>query len=521
MRTCDVVALGFALGLVALSVSILAVPYLPVQDFPQQLRMLMQHRHLVPGQLTEYLRVQSSLVFGYSLYRTIDSLWAVFLSPDTSLRLIFLLSIVWLEIAVARLSRRAGGGMPLACLLALPLCVSNLFWFGLAPVMLGLAACVSALSPAIDFCRQPRTARALELAIWLLLALLAHPLALALTCLLICLIALRHRARWRVWAGLLASALPGTVLLAWDLARNGYGTVPGVPSVGPAMTKPDVMATIIDLLVQPIGAQTDAWFPLRVPFYIAMGACAWRARSAAAATPGRRALVWGALVLVVLTFVIPRNSGAMMGVPCRLATLAVVLLATVSGAALPTLSARWRAAVAAAVLLDIGASAAQLARDGERIRAIVGDVPPRSISGTILSVRFNDCAHLFPSFAWRSFDPFHDVWAYGLSDTAATAQMFAFGNYHYVQFRRDRYQELPGVTWDKQLLDGFTDPDKDGCQASNRRRFRVGLDRGVKTLLVGLPPELEAELGGQSRAFRHLGPGMIEIAAVETHALAK
>src|SRR5262249_11093738 len=151
------------------------IPYLPLQDYPQQVRMLSQQRTFHPGEVTDYFRVKTDLIFGYSLYRVLDRIWAPVLAPDQSLRVTFIVCFLAFLLAVWRLAERLEVSPGLATLLACPLALSCPFRLGLAPFMLGFPCALLALSEAIVILEKPSVSPTIRLALFLALAHMAHP----------------------------------------------------------------------------------------------------------------------------------------------------------------------------------------------------------------------------------------------------------------------------------------------------------------------------------------------------------
>src|SRR5262249_7643264 len=118
-----------------------------------------------------------------SLYVWVDRFVLHGLAPETSLRLIVLAAAAFMPLSIGRLAARLDASPAVARLFALPLALSWPMRGGLVPYVLALPAAVLALAEGARLAEALSGAAraACQLALLLLLTYFAHPLAFALT----------------------------------------------------------------------------------------------------------------------------------------------------------------------------------------------------------------------------------------------------------------------------------------------------------------------------------------------------
>ena len=508
------IALGLGIAMVVIVLS--CIPYLPLQDIPQQSKMLAQQRELHPGQVTEYYRVRTGLVFGYQLYCWIDRLLAPLLTPDQSLRALFIVAFLLLPLAVWRLARATGADPALATLLALPLGLSGHFKLGLVSYALGIPCALLALAQAFEISAAVRLRSALALCLWLTLAQLSHPVAFLIAGLMVFLVWL-YRARKQPYAtiAIVGAALPALLMLIHDARAEAYRNIPGFGFVWPVplVTMQNLEHVFFGYFFLSYGIAGPLSLAGHLPLLVGTAACAALALQKPVGERWiRHALIW-MIVLVSLPDVIaPRSLGTTFELATRFPLVACLLFTILGGQARARLSARVLGAVGAATLLAVGVSSAELLRHSLAIRAMIGDHPPRVLDGRVLPVRFNPCGHLASERAksWHTYDPYWHIWAYALKNNAVSPQSFAFSGYHLVQLRSELYPQLAGIP-DWLGLSSWV-PEQ-SCAENNRLRllWSLGVEQYDTVLAINLPEELRRSLDGTGLRVERISPGFTAI----------
>jgi hypothetical protein len=452
--------LAFGVGALGLVAVLGPLRFLPFQDIPLHAQLLALARTIGPGQSNAYFRHPDVQVLGYSLYVWIDRLLAPLLSADGSLRVMTLGPALALPLAVGRLARSAGADAALARLLALPLALSWSTRMGFVPFNLALPAALAAAAAALELARRPSWGRLGELALWLSLAWLGHPMGFLLAALLTTLAWLLVGLRTPMAAAaMVAAAVPAALMAIHDVAVDGFGRIPGTEVVWrlSPFTLRVASDAIAHLITRSYGITGFAPLAAIGPLVLLLGVCLVLARAEhapdAEARRSRRYLAVAGLLGTAGTFLLPSSTGFSGYLAERVPALGVALLtALAAAAALP----RRRWLVPTAALCALGATAfavGEVHAQGRHVAALLGDHAPHSLHGSYLVARMNECAPHDPDSAWGVYDPEDHLWAYLLADDAFVPYLFAHSRYHPIWVRGDRMARELAAPTDWVVLD--------------------------------------------------------------------
>jgi hypothetical protein len=513
-----VVALALTGSVIAVTSVLLLIRYVPLQDFPQQVKMLTQIRELAPGHQTEFFRSRTGLVFGYQLYCWIDRLWAPLLSPLWSLRLQTILAFLLTPIAAFRLARAIDVDPWLAALLAAPLALSTHFKLGILPFCLGIPISMLALASAIRLLDDRRVVRVLELMTWLTLSQLAHPLTLGIALLMMGPMWLyRGRRDPFVTAGYLAAAAPALLMFAHDARAHAYGNIPGAELAWPVwgMTTQWIGEILNRIPTLAYGSYGVGSLVGRIPAIIATLACLavavrhWRGDGGL-----RTALLATVALLTLLGIILPRDIGTTFCFAGRFPFVALLLCAVIGGQATEHLSRRKLAVVASAIMLAMALNCTEFVAQSERVRSVIGDAPSPVLSGAILPVRFMPCQgdmrEARTGFEIALYHPLWHVWAYVSTSDTFAPQVFAFSGYHQVQARADRYGDMAGAP-DWLILSPWQPNHR--CEDNNlfRLLWATGIAKYDTIVATELPAKFIPALEGAGFSTQAIGPGLTVI----------
>lgn len=514
-----------AAALTVAALLLFVVPYLPFQDLPNHALLLTYDRALGPDG-NAWLQRPAFVSFGYTAYIWATRLLAPFLSVEAVLKLLAAIAVVALPLATARLASVLGAPAALAGLLVLPFALGWPLRMGLVSFVLGVPLALLAAASAVLLCRRPTAARAAILAFECGAAYLTHAFAFGLALALTGLAAAVCGRRSPRQAGLLVLALlPAAVLAGWDGWHGSWRPTEAASAITapehPVRFRP-VGEALSHVACRTYGIPRASSLPAYLPHLLLLAAASSafavrrRGDAGSAGEPAgsnrqrlaaRRFLLIGGAVLTLGTVAMPDSAGRAYLLGSRPA-MAGMCLAGIAAAAGLRRSRRMGMPVAAAVtLVACAVSLGGIAREAREVREVVGERPPRTVSGNVLVARAADCRRE-TGYLWGAWDPLRLVWAYALSPRGSTPYLFAEHRYDMVWYRPGANPPYPPVG--RALSDERT-LDASACAERNRDRVARSLAwPGYDGVLVtGSPDTVRAAVEGSGARDRiRLGPGL-------------
>ena len=516
----------FSAGLASAALLLVTLPYLPFQDLPNHALLLTYDRTLGPDG-NAWLQRPAFVSLGYTAYIWATRLLAPFLSVEEVLELLAAIAVVALPLATARLAAVLGAPGALAGLLVLPFALGWPLRMGLLAFVLGVPLALLAAASAVLLCRRPTVARAATLAIECGAAYLTHAFAFGLALALTVLAAAVCGRRTPRLAGLLVLALlPAGLLAGWDGWHGSWRPTEAASPITapeqPARFRP-IGEALSHVACRTYGIPRASSLPAYLPHLILLAAAATalatrrRGAETGDAKPGvpgrldpaaRRFLLIGGVVLTLGTVGMPDSAGRAYLLGSRPA-MAGMCLAGIAAAAGLRRSAGPRGLPMAAVVTFVAcaASLGGMAREAREVRAVVGERPPRNVSGNVLVARAAECRRE-TGYLWGAWDPLRLVWAYALSPAGSTPYLFAEHRYDMVWYRpgaNPPYPPAGRALSDERNLDAML------CAERNRERVARSLAwPGYDGVIVaGSPDAVRAAIAGSGARDRiRLAPGL-------------
>ena len=509
-------------ALIVTATLMMRLPYLPFQDFPNNLHVLTLDRAIDTPEVTRYFQRPQSFVYGYSLVSLLSRASSGWVSEKTTLKMIFVLAALGFPLGVARVARMVGAQPLWAGFLALPLALSWPLKMGLVQFSLALATSLFGIAAAIRASRDPRWSRYLELAFWCGLTYMAHALALVLVMIGMGLAWLdTRRSRLAVGAVFGVALIPAGILLSADAAHDVFRVIPQTAvSLQQHTTKFRSLGEAAAHLFTRSYGVTDAdallWYaPLLVLLVLASAAAFRRHRELRKGD--NSFLLWAVPFMIVACVGSPETTERIYFIGSRLAAMAmglatVMAAVTVARASLST----QLIAVGATVLALIGVFGETVSRSAS-LSELLGPEGPERVSGRYLTAKIGPCADEDEGY-WGRYESERHLWAYALALDGITPYLFAWSRYHPVQYRgevysRDLRAPRESINGDRRL--------GGSCEAANEERLRgatawAGFDGA---LITGRPETLSDLVDRPNlQGARNLSPGLLLTPAPSGHA---
>jgi len=500
-------------ALVVTAMLTMRVSYPPFQDFPNQLHVLTLDRAIDIPEISHYFQRPEHFVYGYSLCSLLNRASSGWISESTALRLMFVLAALGFPLGVAWVARAVGGNTLWACLLALPLALSWPVKMGFVQFSLGLAAALFGIAAAIRAARDPRLIRGLELACWISLTYMAHALALGLLMIgmgLAWLDASRSKSRVAAIFGL--ALLPTGILVSADLVHDVFRAIPqtAVSLQQHPLTFRSPGPALANLFTRSYGISNAGallWYGPLLVLLVLAAAVAFRRHPELRRTNASY-LLWAVPFMILACVGSPETTERIYFIGSRLAALAMGLVTVVAAAtvARATLTTQL-IAVGTTVLALVGVLGETASRSGS-LSKLLGPEGPERVSGRYLTAKVGPCADSDEEY-WGRYESERHLWAYALARDGITPYLFAWSQYHPVQYRGEIYRQhlrapRESINGDR-LLGG-------SCAAANQERLR-GATSWVEfdgALITGRPESL-SDLAGHPnlQGARHLAPGLL------------
>jgi hypothetical protein len=505
-------------SLVAMAAFLLALPALPLQDYPNHQYLLKVARELAVGDgASPHFELKPTIIFGYSLYLWLTDLLSKLISVEQAFEWVNVGAAVCTPLAVGRLARVLGARRGLAILLSLPLAFSWAWKIGLISFAVAVPAALMTIAECVMCARDPRPRRYWYVSGWLLATWMAHPIAALAT--VPCLglswffhVVPKHRQR------LIFAGFPMVLAILWDTFHGAFSPLKKL-SMGwnpDASVRFRPLSTALSQLVtRGFGITGQEMLLAFVPLLLllAYGIGHWVSGEAAGERPRVRGFWMALLALLALAVLaLPENVGAIFLIASRLAVLFTALAIAIAAAGLRR---GWMQALA------IGAALAATAASGDDLRTRAHEVAQmtegavHAPAGRHLTLRLSGKGRQ-ASERYGDYDPVRHVWAYVATSDAVTPYAFAFSPYLPVLFRAQVFQAWRKVPheWVLNVQRPFNSESM--ARTKNKERVLGTIRRpDVGSLLVyGSQPLVDALLVELERAevgLRRLGPGFLMV----------